>query len=87
MIIAKINPPAKYINRDSLFKITKADCDYMAAIARPYPIGAKTVYFQLIFGIAESYFPEGSLQIFPNISSFLPMIESEILLDSVDLSE
>lgn len=50
MLIAKISPAAQVITDSNPFAPVTVSADYMAAIARPYTLGATQVNFQVVFG-------------------------------------
>jgi hypothetical protein len=59
MLIAEISPAAQIVTESNPFAPVTTEAAYMAAIARPYALGATTVNFQVTYGILVPA-PEGS---------------------------
>lgn len=59
MLIAEISPAAQIVTEANPFSPVTTEAAYMAAIARPYALGATTVNFQVTYGLLVPA-PEGS---------------------------
>lgn len=77
MLYAKINPPAKTIEQNSMFSGTIKNVEYMSANVRPYSIGSLTYNFEVIFG---------DITYINNVPSFKRILSKNILLTSNDIS-
>ena len=67
MLIAKISPAAQIVTESDPFAPVTTIAEYMAAIARPYALGATMVNFQVTYGIlvpAPENSPVGTLPSF-----------------------
>lgn len=53
MLYGKINPPASSTQQVTPFSAITQTADLMAVIARPYPLGATKVNFEVVFGNGE----------------------------------
>lgn len=95
MLIAKITPAAKQIVQTTPFETSEISAEYMAAIARPYALGASKVNFEVVFGnLVESLTRPGSEEVtqqFVRVTNTNVELEGEALAswgtdDSVVLS-
>lgn len=67
MLIAEISPAAQIVTEANPFAPVTTEAAYMAAIARPYALGATSVNFQVTYGIlvpAPQDAPAGTLPSF-----------------------
>jgi hypothetical protein len=70
MLIAEISPAAQIVTESNPFAPVTTEAAYMAAIARPYALGATTVNFQVTYGLlvpATEGTPEGTLPSFQGL--------------------
>jgi ribosome biogenesis protein Nip4 len=82
MLIAKITPAAKQIVQTTPFETSEISAEYMAAIARPYALGASKVNFEVVFGnLVESTRPgsEEVTQQFVRVTNTNVELEGEAL--------
>lgn len=79
MIFAKINPVASVVNQDGPFSTATVTGSYMAAIARPYTLGASQVNFQVIYG-------EVTLNELGSVSNFNAVLNTQVTLSGSAIS-
>lgn len=79
MIFGKINPVATVGQQDGPFSSTTITGSYMAAIARPYALGASSVNFQVSYG-------EVVLNESGSVTNFNTLLNTQILLSGSAIS-
>jgi len=95
MLIAEISPAAQIVTESNPFAPVTTEAAYMAAIARPYALGATTVNFQVTYGLlvpATEGAPEGTLPSFQGLFNTSVTLSGDQLTswgidDSVILNE
>lgn len=65
MLVAQITPAAEHSKQINPFSSEKISCQYMFAMAGPFPLGANIVNFRIVFGTGQVV--NGSLSSFENV--------------------
>lgn len=78
MLFAKVSPQAQVLTQVSPFSSVTRNVEYMSAIARPYPLGAESVNFEVLFG--DVTFDENENPVmFQNVVTYNVTLESNQL--------
>lgn len=83
MLFAKINPPARFVDDNSLFSGTIKELEYMTASVRPYNIGADKFKIEVAFGDI-TYNNENNLKFVRFLTNNILMTKEELLTWGTD---